>query len=306
MAWRGPFACAELYADISLRRATDIDLLVPSDHSEAARMVAAENGWRLVTSGFSAGYFRRHHLHWPLAHRDTGLLCDLHWRLDHPFSRHQVDYQGLFARSREYAFESFTWRHPSPPDLFLVHCIHLAKETRQRLALPLQPGGDEMLHRHGDLRHWRDLAAIVQKYRAQLDWDAILQTARAWRITPVVHCVLAGLSTLFQVEDLPETACRLAPPSRRRISAQTIPGLRRLAARGVFRPDQIGDVWHCLWPERTWFDADTPLQCLFQRTGHCLQTMFRLAFMAGDMAMQTVFSPFQQPFPATGESDYEH
>jgi hypothetical protein len=85
LAWRGVVAGETLYGDPGLRYCTDIDLLVAPGDQHRSLAAAKQLGYGL-RAGLSPQWFlARHHLHWPLMHRESGIPLDLHWAVDHPY-----------------------------------------------------------------------------------------------------------------------------------------------------------------------------------------------------------------------------
>ena len=114
LATRGPFFGAGLYGDVGLRHFTDIDLLVPQGLRDRALEVAQRAGFKLRRPEIPLWFYRRHHLHWPLERAKDGVLCDLHWAVDHPYRRLGIDYGAVFSEARQRSCEGFSWSEPCP------------------------------------------------------------------------------------------------------------------------------------------------------------------------------------------------
>jgi hypothetical protein len=253
---RGPFLAAGLYGDPALRYATDVDVLVPAPRRDAALATARDAGFGMRDGARPLWYYRRAHLHWPLESREAGVLCDLHWSLDQPFQLHRIDYEGLFRRSRRRTFEGLPWREPSPEDLLLVSCVHLAKECRQQ---GLWRGGlspaEVAESRRGLLTLWMDIALQAARRCAEIDWPRALAAAADWRVLPAVAWGLRGARELFGVS-VPEVPGGAAPevrfPDLERARA-----VRALARWAGFRPACVGEAAAYILPHSGFLDART-------------------------------------------------
>ena len=186
---RGPFAGTRLYGDVAARYFSDLDFLVRREDCDRAWTVLSGLGFGLINAPVPRNVYRRHHLAWPLVDRD-GLHVDLHWAVDHPYKPRAVDYEAVFERCGWYEGDEFRWRVPSPVHELLIAVLHLDKECRlapsPRPSPPRGEGGeweavpaDWVLA--GQLRHWVDAGLMVKQFGDELDWDALVCTAGAWR-----------------------------------------------------------------------------------------------------------------------------
>jgi hypothetical protein len=132
---RGPFWGMQYWGDPAARTFSDLDLLVPSDHAERALTLLEKSGFNLRPRGMPTRFFRSVHLHYPLVHSATGIFCDLHWAVDHPFSGGRIPYESIFAESTFKTFGKHQWRVAAFPHEWLLAALHFAKE--------LPPSGNE-------------------------------------------------------------------------------------------------------------------------------------------------------------------
>ena len=236
---RGPFAAAALYPDPADRPFRDLDLLVPREHARRALRIFQEAGYRLHQPHMPAGYFLRNHLHWMLARAQDGIVCDLHWAVEHRFRPYQIDLDAIFAGSRRAEWRGMAWREPAPEHAFLLAALH-ARKHQPAVFDPLDASG--MLFASGCLFQWLDLALVS---RMPMDAARVARHAVEWKIEPVVGLAVRVLRDALGV-DVPGPVAHLesfASASTRALPAWTsrlaLPGLGRKAC---FRSSKVSDA----------------------------------------------------------------
>src|SRR5262245_29729138 len=121
---KGPVLGERLYDDSSLRRSTDLDLLVAPRDFDAALTVLARFEYQVET-GASARYHQRFHHHWCLAHPRRPPI-ELHFRAYVGFGAH-IAAAGFMERARPYRTQRGS---PCfilcPEDECLYLCLHAA------------------------------------------------------------------------------------------------------------------------------------------------------------------------------------
>ena len=197
LAVRGPFAAVGWYGDAGARFSTDVDLLVPRAQREAARAVASVQGFRLRAPDVPAWLYTRNHYHWSLVRAADGLLCDLHWALDHRYALIRVDYAAVFSGAQEARTEGGAWCEPAPEHQLLGACLHLSREIWDAAAIAADAEGFAEAAGRGSLLLWMDVAAIIRRYGRGLDWDRIVQIAGAWRMRRELAVGLRGAQGWF-------------------------------------------------------------------------------------------------------------
>jgi hypothetical protein len=135
LAYKGPALAMQAYGDLSLRAFIDLDLLVrPADVPRALDVLAAEGyAPALELSPAQARYFRRVDGDWPLVHRETGLLVELHARVSSQRFCMPIGTDGLMRRAKAVAVGGGEVRTLGDDDLLLVLCAHGAKHRWKRL-----------------------------------------------------------------------------------------------------------------------------------------------------------------------------
>ena len=200
LCMRGPYTSLDLYGDPGIRPYNDLDLLVPRKQAMAAWQVACDLGYELFTPGMPVRYFLRHHLHWQLRQPKQNVICDLHWAVEHPYRLYKIDYDAIFAAAQTVRCEGRTWHEPAPIHHVLLTAIHLRKHVDELWRWSKQPSGLEALVARGELLHLLDLALLVQRHGAKLDWDALSETAVTWNACEALAGSLALMQEAFALE----------------------------------------------------------------------------------------------------------
>lgn len=181
---RGPFTGHRWYGDAGARWFTDLDLLVSRGQLGRARRVIARLGYDRRQPRMPDAFYRAVHLHYPLHHRERGVLLDLHWAVDHPFVTHRVGYPELFAESILVESQALLWRVPSSVHDVLLQVAHLLKECG--------PGPTDsaaawaQAARSGQLLGLLDLALMVHRVEAEGRAGELVATAARWGLADAV------------------------------------------------------------------------------------------------------------------------
>ncbi|HEV7589110.1 MAG TPA: nucleotidyltransferase family protein, partial [Longimicrobium sp.] len=169
LAYKGPALAMRAYGDLSLRSFIDLDLLVrPADVPRAIQCLAAAGyAPALALSPAQERWFRRVDGDYPLVHRETGLLVELHARVSSERFCMPISTEALMRRSTTMPLGGGEVRTLGDEDLLLVLCVHGAKHRWKRLewvaalAALLRAG-------RGDARAARVLAAELHARRTLL------------------------------------------------------------------------------------------------------------------------------------------
>ena len=168
---KGAHLAQSVYKTIASRQMVDIDLLVkPTD---LAKAVGA-----LVESGYSSEPVPGDIETWCNQHRGSHHLpsfakphhprLELHWAMSPPPNPSEAP--DVWGESRSAVIAGVEARVLSPEDVLIQLCLHC------------------LLHRFRQgLRPMCDLAAALDYYRGELDWDEVLSRARAWQAEQSVH-----------------------------------------------------------------------------------------------------------------------
>ena len=174
MPLKGPVLSRLLYGDWGARVSHDLDFLV-----------RAEDVPRALSTIEAAGYAEPLHarlsparsaamraLYGELAYtRPERLTIEPHWSLAQSTQAIDLDYDAMWRRARRVELEGIELTVPEPQDLFLVLVVHGSKEVWR------------------SAKWLADLAAFAHA-EPGLDWDPVLERARAAGIVRMVHVAL--------------------------------------------------------------------------------------------------------------------
>ncbi|HET7461742.1 MAG TPA: nucleotidyltransferase family protein [Longimicrobium sp.] len=135
LVYKGPALAVQAYGDLALRSFIDLDLLVrPADVPRAIGVLAgAGYAAALEMSPAQERCFRRIDGDYPLVHRETGTLVELHARVSSLRFAMPIDTGALMRRSRLVAVGGGAVRTLGDDDLLLVLLVHGAKHRWKRL-----------------------------------------------------------------------------------------------------------------------------------------------------------------------------
>src|ERR1700689_3946069 len=173
VVFKGP-AVAARYPEPGLRPMDDIDLLFPRAHHQHALDARGRAGWQVTRPG-SAGHYDT-----VLSHREIpSFLLEVHYGLEEASERATaLDSDKLWARRQPLECAGTNAFGLPPVEEIVVLGVHAGKPP----------------HRFVRLVWMADLAMIVghaKKHDVVIDWDRVLDVARAARCVPVVGAALA-------------------------------------------------------------------------------------------------------------------
>jgi hypothetical protein len=216
LAHKGPVVAHRAYADADLREYGDLDLLLPRDSMRQARVLLEGVGYlpkyALTPATEAAMLASSAQYHLMLAHREHGMLVELHWKTDSDYPVERSDAAGW-------------WQSPSVQAIGCgdVPCLH---EDEFLLALCL----------HGSKHYWAslhwlvDLAELLRKGRSY-SWADNRERVRQLGAERRLALSFALARTAFDVE-LP-TAISLRASGRAAVeglASSIIAGWARLDA----------------------------------------------------------------------------
>jgi hypothetical protein len=260
IVFKGAALAYSVYPDPAGRTMGDIDVWVAGEDIERARQALTE-----------AGYESFHKPDRPpalmvmfqgeigLQHRQSEYgLVELHWGI---FAGEWLrraarvsDLSAIRARLVATLLAGETAWVLSPEDAILQSAIHTAVNHQMSMS---------------PLRGLVDIALLARHY--PVDWEAITQRARAWRVATPLWLVLSLAVDLAGLDEAAEAARQLRPSALRRrlirrfASAESLVMMRDLSVskwRYVFLlllvdhgRDAAKLIFRALWPEREWLIA---------------------------------------------------
>lgn len=172
--YKGPALAMEAYGSVSLRYFCDLDILVRKRDYASARDILGERGFRPYQGLGVAqqAVMLRTQCNVPFTRDDDRSIVEIHWEVAARNYSRALDERGLWSRSREATFAGARVQMLAPEDLLHALCVHGSKHLWERLS-------------------WIcDVAQLIGR-GPQLDWDALLDRARA---TGSTRLLLLGLN----------------------------------------------------------------------------------------------------------------
>ncbi len=214
---KGAALVARGYVDVGARPMSDVDILVRRRDANAAMDTLLAVGWepwpKISRRALAAGLATRH----AMAFRNEGAEIDLHW---HVFFRdHDVPADEKFwGASEPVEFGGVATRVLGPADQLLHVIVHGGRWN----ALP-------------PIRWIADSLAVIRG-APRLDWERLVETARARRAVLAAHAGLAWLDGAFPDSVPPAALDALAAlPASRLERADYALGVRPPDLRGIVR-----------------------------------------------------------------------
>jgi hypothetical protein len=247
---KGPVLAEMLYAHPALRPFYDLDLLIRREDVHRADRLLQEFGCRRMADAhswsFDIAYDQATFYEGP-----TFLRVDLHWGLvnDPRYSWDEREGLAVWERAIPIRVADEEALGLCPEDLLLYLALHLA--IHHALA--------------GLVWYW-DLALLLDRRAATLDWEAVIARASGWRVRSALFFALLGLEISFGVSAPPSLMTRLRPRGARAAVMSWLlrhRGLDRLAPLDHLIPfllvdrggDLAGALSQIVWPSAAWVRA---------------------------------------------------
>jgi hypothetical protein len=195
---RGPALGLTIYPRPYLRPFGDLDLLVLKDDLPAAGELLRENGFEPMAGLLPDRYFEKHHLHLSFTHRERGLVAELHWALDHPYTLFTVNYPALFEGKELASFEGQTIPVLSPEDRLLTLSLHFLKHCPFLSELIREDDSRSLLLRGRWMIWLLDIYRALIYSRREPDWRAIREKAREWNLEYVLSACLDAVEAVYR------------------------------------------------------------------------------------------------------------
>lgn len=178
---KGLVLAEALYLDPVLRAASDLDLLVRPEAVLAVDELLQSLGYRRLADAhswsFDLAYDRA-----TLYAGPGGVHVDLHWSLlsEPRYTWNEGEALQVWDRTIKIQVAGEAALGLCPEDLLLYLAVHLAVH-----------------HGLGGLLWYWDLALILGRWGAQLDWTALLERASSWKVRRALGFALLGCEIYF-------------------------------------------------------------------------------------------------------------
>jgi hypothetical protein len=206
IALKGAALAETAYPHRAARPMSDIDLLVRPEAVAAADEALSASGYRFVGHGRPRDYWRARHYHLTFRPPHEAVLdatIELHWAIERQSRLPGMDMEGLWQRAVPAIIAGVEAHVLAPEDQVLHLCLHLCRHAGS----PAMDGGLSWR-----LRAFCDLAAVLDRAGPGLDWQALVQRARAWGVASYLYVPLALTQELLGAA-IPAAALEaLAPP----------------------------------------------------------------------------------------------
>jgi Uncharacterised nucleotidyltransferase len=249
IVFKGPALAERVYPEPALRPFSDLDLLVrPADRFRmddtlralGHRRLADEHSWDFDVAYDGATVYET----------AAGVRIDLHWSLlTEPRFAWRGDETEVWARAEPIVVAGEAALGLGREDLVLHLAAHLA--VHHTLT--------------GLLRYW-DVALVLERWGAELDWPALVARAERWGLRHALFFVLRGARDTFAAPVPPAVLQALRPAGPRAALLATLVRGRDtlslvrlehlvtllLVDRGR---DLYGPLRHAVWPSADWMRA---------------------------------------------------
>ena len=244
-----------VYAEPAERSMGDLDLLLPAEQIDAARIALERVGYRAGGDQVLAAY-RRHHFHVPLTHAN-GFVVEIHWALSRPALGFTLDERAFLSRALVRPRPAGRpLKVPSPEDMIL----HLASQNEEDA--------------FGRLRRIADIDRVVAG-TPRLDWAYVVEEARRGGVQTFAALSLRIAQLLLGTTVSDGIVNRLAPSLLSRVNLALLRPVAWALSEPGKRPAAGADVllfWTTMdWRSRlhryrvvVWPEAD-PMAWVYER-----------------------------------------
>ncbi len=279
VVFKGAALAYTVYPDAACRPMGDLDLWIAGDDMPRAQAALEAIGYRLASNPdrpFALMKQFKGEIGLYHARADLGLI-ELHWSIflgEWLRLAANVDEEAIRSRLRSATLLDQRVQLLAPEDALLQLVVHVAINHQFSLAV---------------LRSFIDMALVA---RAQpLNWQAVADRARAWRLATVTWLTLTLAADLAGLEETRPILLPLAPSRLRQRLLGRFVCVEPIVAQEDLRLsrwrfvmlllliDRVRDAFkliaRALWPERDW------LQARYGRVSHSIRVKHVLAALRG-------------------------
>ncbi len=239
---KGAALAKTVYPAMALRPMGDVDILIRRDDARRVSAILIERGFATTLEPTENFYSR---FSYDQAFERRGifpLMIETHWHLfSLPYYRERIPIEWFWQRTMPIRVNDQPTRAFTPE----AQIMHLAAHA--------------VLHHQGhNLLASFDLALVLARYREQINWDDVIESARAFGLSHILQSNLARVRDAWGVSVPDEVFVRLTRSSnvRERILF-AINTSSRVEARDVWDGMNLPDdksrllyAWHTLFPSR--------------------------------------------------------
>lgn len=225
---KGGYLARHVYDNIALRPMSDFDLLVKEADLLRANALLVELGYRISRNADTEALIAKYYHLPPLI--KAGKIpvgIELHWKLEKPSARFEIDTGGLWRRAQPAAFGEARASALCPEDLLLHLCIHASYHHQFRFGL----------------RSLCDVAETIRRCNDRLDWEQLRERAEEWGAARCVYLTLHLAHKLLEA-NIPDHVLRRLTPTELKYSFAAMSEAFTLGDIGdpfIFR--KFGSLW---------------------------------------------------------------
>ena len=212
-----------IYGNLALRPLIDLNLLIPREQLQMARRLVLRSGYHVRTRYPLRGIYRWVHSQLHLVKpRDLAVHLLLQWDVMNWPRFHAIDLRRFWDEARPARISGRDTLIPSPVDLVLYLCLQPDKYGYLNVPASHLEDATSLVFAEwteNSLIRFTDIYEAIKHYQGALDWDVLVERARASGIEGSVHASFWLITELFGQVIEPWVLDALRPPSPR--------GLRR-------------------------------------------------------------------------------
>lgn len=235
---KGGYLAWHVYDNIALRPMSDFDLLVKEADLLRANDLLVELGYRVSRNADTEALIAKYYHLPPLI--KAGKIpvgIELHWKLERPSARFEIDTEELWRRAQPAAFGEVRASALCPEDLLLHLCIHASYHHQFRFGL----------------RSLCDVAETIRRCNDRLDWELLCERADDWGAAKCVYLTMHLAAKLLEA-NVPHDVLQHLRPKELRHSF--------VAMSEAFTLGNVGDPFifrkfGSLWKTGRWRDKLT-------------------------------------------------
>jgi hypothetical protein len=166
MVLKGAALAGQVYPEIGWRPMQDVDLLAHEADIPRIEQLVISLGYRPNEKKFSKDWYQNHHHIVPYISSDHSLILEIHRHLVRPSHAINIPIAELWERACPAHIAGVACWILSPEDMLIHLSLHLVDDAY-----------------FGKVRILFDIAATVDHFRGDINWDQLLQLAQTYRIS---------------------------------------------------------------------------------------------------------------------------
>jgi hypothetical protein len=180
---KGVFLAYAVYGDRALRPMLDVDILVKRKELTRIENALLAHGFRL-SDWKHRDWCLKNHYHLVYYQPELSFNLEIHWDIQRPNASYPIEIDELWQGAQAVTIAGVELMTLSLEHLLLYQCLHIAK------------------HSFGlGLRNFCDLAAILERYQHEIDWQQVQAEAMRWHIAKALYLSLYFTNEFFGIRE---------------------------------------------------------------------------------------------------------